>query len=90
MTQVWNRVVAHQGEDFRTRTGKMFTYAGEGNTGIWFFRDGKRINKRLWRGDLEKAVSRCPLANTTDISDCFDPAYLFALLMDQRIRANDW
>ncbi len=88
--RVWSRIVQNQGQEFRTRSGLPFTYKIEGNTGIWFYREGKRINKRLSRGDLEKALSRCPLADTTEISDCFDPAYLFGLLTDARIRETDW
>jgi hypothetical protein len=89
-TEVWKRVLAHAGEEFKTKTGLPFTYQVDGDAGIWFYRDGRRINKRLWRGDFDKAVERCPLRKVTDISDCFDPAYLFALLSDKRIRGNDW
>ena len=88
--QVWQRITEHQGEEFRTVTGLPFIYEIDGNSGIWFYRDGRRIEKRLGRQDVEKAIRRCPLANTVEIRDCFDPAYLFALLMDSRIRGTDW
>jgi hypothetical protein len=88
--RVWQRVVAHQGEEFHTRTGKGFTYRVDGESGLWFYRDGRRINKRLWKGHLEKAVFRCPLDRPTDIADCYDSSYLFGLLMDDRIRGTDW
>jgi hypothetical protein len=90
LKRVWQRVVAHQGEEFHTRTGKPFTYTVDGESGLWFYRDGRRINKRLWRKHFEKAVSRCPLDKTTDIADCYDPSYLFGLLMDERIRGTEW
>jgi hypothetical protein len=85
----WKRIMEHAGEMFQTVTGLPLRYTIDGN-GIWFERDGKRINKRLSRSDVDRAVARCPLAKVTDISDCFDPSYLFALLMDDRIRQTDW
>jgi len=87
----WKRVIENAGEEFSTVRGKRITYRVEGNSGLWFYKkDGKRINKRLWRGDFDKAVERCPLQKVTEISDCFDSSYLFALLNDRRIRGNDW
>jgi len=87
----WKRVIENAGKVFSTKNGKRITYRVEGNSGLWFYnKDGKRINKRLWRGDFDKAIERCPLQKVTDISDCFDSSYLFALLTDERIRGNDW
>jgi hypothetical protein len=88
--RIWSRVLTHQGEEFYTKTHLPFTYRVEGNTGIWFSRSGREINKRLSRSHLEEAVARCPLANTMAIKDLFDPSYLFGLLMDRRIRDKDW
>jgi hypothetical protein len=90
LDEVWRRVVEHEREVFHTKTGLPFTYEVESGSGLWFVREGKRINKRLWRGELEKAIGRCPLGKVTDVSDCFDPSYVYALLMDRRIRGNDW
>jgi hypothetical protein len=65
-------------------TGLPFTFAVDG-PGVWFFRDGKRINRKLTRTQLEEAISRCPLSTTTEIKDLMDYAYLFAVLRDGRI-----
>jgi hypothetical protein len=86
---VWDRIKSHQGEEFRTATGKALKYEVEG-AGIWFFRDGKRINRKATRTQVDVAISRCPLATTTEIKDLMDYAYLFALLMDPRIRGQAW
>jgi hypothetical protein len=86
---VWQRIQSHQGEEFRTATKLPFTYAVEG-TGIWFFREGRRVNRKLTRTQLEKAIARCPLRSTTEIKDLMDYPYLFALLMDPRIRCDAW
>ena len=86
---VWHRIKSHQGEVFKTATRLPFTYAVEG-AGIWFFRDGRRINRKLTRTQVEVAIARCPLTSTTEIKDLMDYAYLFALLTDPRIRGEAW
>ncbi len=86
---VWHRIKSHQGEEFKTATRLPFTYEVEG-AGIWFFRDGRRINRKLSRTQVDKAMARCPLTRTTEIKDLMDYAYLFALLTDARIRGEAW
>ena len=87
--EVWRRIESHQGDEFHTVRGLPFTYEVEG-AGIWFFRDGRRINRKLTRTQVEVAISRCPLTSTTEIKDLMDFAYLFALLGDPRIRSEAW
>jgi len=86
---VWHRIKSCQGEEFKTVRQLPFTYAVEG-AGIWFFRDGRRINRKVTRTQVDKAIARCPLASTTEIKDLMDYPYLFALLMDARIRREGW
>lgn len=86
---VWRRIESHQGEEFKTVRKLPFTYVVEG-AGIWFFRDGRRINRKLTRSQVEKAIARCPLKSTTEIKDLMDYPYLYALLMDARIRSQAW
>jgi len=87
--KVWRRIVKHQGELFQTVRGLPFTFEVEG-AGIWFFRDGKRVNRKLTRTQFEVALSRCPLSRTTEISDLMDYPYVFAVLTDRRIRGQEW
>jgi hypothetical protein len=82
---VWKRVVKHQGDEFKTVTGLPFTYEVEGASGIWFYRSGSRINRRLGKRELESALKRCPLLGPTDLKEFQDPSYLFGLLTDRRI-----
>lgn len=82
---VWKRVVKHQGDEFRTITGLPFTYEVEGASGIWFYRSGSRVNRRLGKRELELALKRCPLHGPTDLKEFQDPSYLFGLLTDRRI-----
>lgn len=86
---VWGVFQKHQGEQFHTVRGLPFTIEVEGN-GIWFYREGKRVNRKLTRTQVEIAISRCPLKSTTEIKDLMDYPYLFALLMDRRIRGQAW
>jgi len=86
---IWRRIEQHQGERFHTARELPFTFEVEGR-GIWFFRDKKRINRKLTRAQVEIAISRCPLQSTTEIKDLMDYAYLYALLMDRRIRGQAW
>ncbi len=86
---VWHRIERRQGEEFRTARGLPLTFKVDGN-GLWFFRNGRRIERKLTRRQLSEAVSRCPLRKTTDIKDLMDYAYVFALLQDPRIRAGAW
>lgn len=85
----WERVAARQGEVFRTARGLPVTHELAGD-GIWFFRNGARINRMLTRKQFDVGVRRCPLRVTTDISDLIDYPYLFALLTDARISAGEW
>ena len=86
---VWQRIEIHQGEVFKTVRKYPFTYEVEG-AGIWFFRNGRRINRKVSRSQVDKAIARCPLRSTTEISDLMDFAYLYAMLMDARIRGQAW
>lgn len=86
---IWQRIVRHQGEQFQTVRGLPFTFEVEG-AGIWFFRDGKRVNRKLTRTQFEVALSRCPLTRTTEINDLMDYPYVFAVLTDRRIRGKEW
>ena len=86
---VWRRIEKHQGQEFTMASGKPVTFEVEGN-GIWFFRKGHRINRKATRRQLEEAISRCPLKSTTEIKDLIDYSYIFAILMDRRIRENAW
>ena len=86
----WKRVKDHQGEVFHTRTGLPFTYEVEDDARIRFFREGRKINRALTKRQFSTAVERYPAMLATEISDLLSYAYLFGLLTDRRIRAQDW
>jgi hypothetical protein len=86
---VWRNIKIHQGEAFRTATGLKVSYRLKGDAGLWFYRDGKRINRFCVASQIRKAVERMPLRKTTDLKDLIDYPYLFALLTDHHIAPKE-
>lgn len=84
-SQIWKRIVENQRSEFRTSRNHPFTYQVEGDSGIWFFRSGRRVERRLWRGEVEAALNQTPPRKPSDLSRFQCPSYLFALLTDPRI-----
>lgn len=83
--EIWARIEAHAGEEFRLRQGKVFTYEVPGN----YLRPVGRV-RHLSKSNFEKALRRVPFENTTSIRDLQGSSYVYAILMDKRIRRNDW
>ncbi len=83
--EIWSKVVQLAGETFRTRRGLPFQYDLAGRTAVWVDRNGRKINRQLWRGDFEKAWERRPLVKTTQVRDLQGYSYIFAILTDSRV-----
>jgi hypothetical protein len=83
--EVWRRIIAREGEIFRQIRGRAFTYVVEGNV-----LRPSTVNQNLSRATFEEALARVPFASTMDVQDLRGPSYLFAILMDRRIRQQDW
>jgi hypothetical protein len=49
-----------------------------------------RTNQQLPKSHFEKALAFVPLADTTVIQDLRGPSFIYAILMDPRIRQSDW
>ena len=83
--QVWGRIQRHDGEVFVQIRGGEFTYiAGDG------YITPDRTNQNLPRAHFEQAFELVPLENTVPVQHLRGPSYLFAILMDDRIRQEDW
>ena len=83
--QVWGRIQDHEGETFRQIRGQEFTYecsssAITPSTTDWI----------IPRAHFEKALDLVPLKNTVPVQHLMGPSYLYAVLMDERIRRSDW
>lgn len=83
--EVWRRIAAHEGDTFRQVRGQVFTYTLDGKV-----LRPSTVNQNLSQATFEKALARVPLRSTTDVQDLRGPSYLYAILMDPRIRGRDW
>lgn len=86
---VWPRIVQYAGHTFTTATGLEFTYRVPGQF-LRVTRDGREINRSLSRTNFERAIGAMPADRPSDIRDRQGSAYTWAILMDPRVRAQDW
>lgn len=86
---VWDRICKCAGQTFTTASGLPFTYRVPGDH-LRVSRDGREINRSLSRTNFAKATSAMPAAKPSDIKDRQGSAYTWAILMDSRIRRQDW
>ena len=86
ITEVWERIKAHQNERFETKRGEPLTYAIEGNTIVV----DRSPNYPIHFGQVEKALERVPVDGPQQLHDLRGPGYLWAILHDPRIRRDDW
>lgn len=84
--EIWRRIVTHEGEIFRTKTGLEFTYRIDGE-GFYPSRTSYRISKT----DFRRAYEIVPIGGPGVINDIVrGPAYVWAVLHDQRISLGEW
>jgi hypothetical protein len=83
--QVWQRIDAHAGERFEQIRGGEFTYEVRGGSVR-----PDRTNRALSRSQFEQAYALMPVENTAALQRLQGPSYLYAILMDRRIREHDW
>ena len=83
---VWKRIRNHQGQPFTTSTGARFTYSVEGATLMV-----DRSDYGVARSNFERALALVPLEGPEQFSHVIrGPAYVWAVLHDNRIRQTDW
>jgi hypothetical protein len=82
---VWGRICAHAGESFRQIRGGEFTYRVVGE-----HVRPDRTNQQIPRSAFEEALGLVPLQTTVPLQHLRGPSYIYAILMDQRIRQDDW
>jgi hypothetical protein len=82
---VWQRIKECEGEVFKQIRGGEFTYKVKGNT-----IELSRTNRSVSKATIEETLKYVPLENTVPLQRLQAPSYLYAILMDKRIRKNDW
>lgn len=83
--EVWERIKEYEGNVFRQIRGGEFTYKIKGNLIVL-----SRTNRTISKNTFREALRYVPLENTVPLQNLQAPSYLFAILMDKRIRKNDW
>jgi hypothetical protein len=84
--QVWRRIVASEGKEFRTITNLPFTYELRGNS-----LRPSRTEYDISKADFAKAYALVPLAGPRKINNLVrGPAYTWAILHDERISLGEW
>lgn len=84
--RVWSRIVAHAGQTFRQARGGEFRFELAGPHTLRL----DRTNQALSYAVLQQAFAFVPLPNTSPVQHLRAPSYLYAILMDPRIRQPDW
>ncbi len=82
---VWDRIKACEGEAFHQMRGKEFSYIIIANS-IKLSTTNRSISKKTF----DQALSFVPLSDTTPIQHLQAPSYIYAILMDNRIRTGSW
>ena len=85
MTSVWNRIEAHAGEAFKQVRGATFTYQVVGGHVV-----PDRTVQQIPKSHFAKALDLVPLSGPGEIQHLRGPSYIYAILMDKRIRQGDW
>jgi len=83
--EVWARIEAHQDQEFHQIRGQGFRYVVKGS-----YLTPNTTRQNIPKSAFEQALSLVPLQNTTKIQHLRGPSYIFAILMDDRIRRADW
>jgi hypothetical protein len=79
---IWNRIIANEGNLFHTINGKEFKYKINGSTLIT-----NRTSRHITQKNIEKAFNLLPLKGPGEINNTVQgPSYVWAILNDKRIK----
>lgn len=86
INNIWAGIIAHEGKTFRKKQGQEFTFTVKGEAIV-----PSTTNWNIPKSSFEKALDYVPLKNVAIIQKiCQGPSYVYAILMDQRIRNDLW
>lgn len=84
--EVWARIASHAGQRFSTKTGRPFVYAIQRDALVTDATDYS-----LAKGNFAEALKQVPFDGPGRIAQTIrGPAYVWAILHDARIRADEW
>ena len=87
---VWQRIRTSEGMTFSTKTGLSFDYEIEGSTALWVNRDGRKVDQRIPKSVFGTAFERVPLEDTSAVKNLRGSSYVYGIMMNARIRSEDW
>ena len=82
---IWERIEQHKEQEFHQIQGQSFTYEIIHGAVV-----PSTTNQQLAKSQFKKAAKFLPLESTVPVQHLRGPSYLFAILMDPRIRQGDW
>ncbi len=82
---VWARIQAYAGETFHQIRGAEFTYELHGASLL-----PDRTHRYIPKSNFQTALQLVPLHSTAPLQALQGPSYIYAILMDSRIRQNNW
>lgn len=82
---IWSRIKSNEGSPFYQIRGQEFTFEILGQAVAV-----STTNQNIPRSHFEEATHLLPLNNTVSVQHLRGPSYIFAILMDKRIRQQDW
>lgn len=83
--EIWNRIHLHSGQEFTQIDGGKFTYVIAGG-----HVRPDRTDQQIPRSHFEEAYALVPFKNTVPVQHLKGPSYIYAIMMDGRIRKYDW
>ncbi|MGW5365981.1 hypothetical protein [Actinopolymorpha pittospori] len=86
---IWERIQQHAGAEFRTVTGLPFSYQVPGQY-LRVTRGASDVNRFLSRTNFERALEMMPAPSPGVLKGRQGASYTWAILMDPRIRQDDW
>ena len=81
---IWTRIRVNAGSEFRIVQGATFSYKIASGQVVL-----DRTNHQIAKSHFGKALALVPTENTTVVQHLRGPAYIYAILMDDRIRQID-
>ena len=83
--ELWAILAQHEGDEFRQIRGRELAYTLTPN--------GLAPSTTDWvipRKHFGEALGLVPLTNTVPVQHLYGPSYIYAVLMDERIRGDRW
>ena len=83
--EIWKRIGELEGDIFTQIRGGEFTYELSDSA-----LKPNRTNQNIPKKHFKEASELLPFSDTVPLQHLRGPSYIFAVLMDRRVRKSDW